>query len=53
MKFDSIETEEEYMKLYSEFGYFHINYGYNHTITMEDVEHAREILEDFDNFFDK
>lgn len=48
MKFDSIETEEEYMKLYSEFGYFNITYDYNHIITMEDVENAREILKDFD-----
>lgn len=48
MKFDSIETEEEYMKLYSEFGCFNMTYDYNHIITMEDVENAREILKDFD-----
>lgn len=53
MKFDCIETENEYMKLYSEFGNFHINYGYDHTITMEDVANARELLQNFDKYFEE
>lgn len=30
-----------------------MNYGYNHIITMEDVENTKEILKDFDKFFDE
>lgn len=53
MKFENIETVDAYMELYNEFGNFHINYGYNHTITMEDVENAREILREFTEKYSK
>lgn len=47
MKFKNLETENAYMELYEKFGYFHINYGSNHIITMEDVESAEELLSSF------
>lgn len=53
MKFENIETENAYMELYKEFGYFHINYGYNHIVSMEDVENARELLKNFDKYFEE
>ncbi|MBO1685481.1 MULTISPECIES: hypothetical protein [Clostridium] len=48
IKFDSAESEKEYMKLYSEFGYFHTNYVCNHIIPMKDVKSAKELLKYFD-----
>ena len=47
MKFENIETQNAFMELYEKFDYFHINYGSNHIITMEDVESAEELLSSF------
>lgn len=47
MNFENKETENAYMELYNEFGYFHINYVDGHIITLEDVEYAKELLNKF------
>lgn len=47
MKFKNIETETAHMELYEKFGYFHINYGSNHVITMENIESTEELLSSF------
>ena len=47
MNFENKETENAYMDLYEKFGYFHINYGHNHVITIEDVKTTDKLRDKF------
>ncbi|MEG1256668.1 hypothetical protein [Clostridium sp.] len=49
MEFENKEVEELYLGLYKKHGYFHINFGYNHIITMDEAIYADELLSSLDD----
>lgn len=53
MIFENKETENRYNELLKKIDYFHVNYGYNHVITIEEVESIEEIINELKEKSDK